>query len=182
MATLNTLRSASSPAEGTMLIEFEAVCQATLYETWQAVVPAHLTGEALSDLLEDKLKRGDCHFQCERADDERDRALHEVFGPVEDETDHEPPIVYGPETAQQYAHRLNRAALAYNHDGNPTIEFPGARIFIYLTAAGEIAINYWTGDVAQDLTLATPDDLSPGLPVLFYRDDELRCADRPLAA
>ena len=182
MSTLTTDPLAPGDSEDTIVIEFEAACQATLYERWQAVVPANLTGEALRDLLADKLQRGDCHFRSQRADDERDRALYEVFGPVEDETSQAAPTGYGPETAQQHADRINRAALAYNHDGNPTIEFPGARIFIWLTAAGEIAINYWTGDVAEDPSLATPEDLPSALPILLYRNDELSNADRPRAA
>lgn len=182
MTIVTADRSALGDPEGTSVIEFEAVCQATLYETWRAVVPTGLTGEALRDLLVDKLQRGDCDFLSQRADDERDRELHEVFGPAEDEPSHAAPAVQGPESAQQHADRLNRTALAYNHDGNPTIEFPGARVFICLTAAGEMAINYWTGDVAEDPSLATPDDLPPRLPLLLYRDDDLRCTDRPLGA
>lgn len=86
------------------------------------------------------------------------------------------------ESPEQRATRLNREALAYNYDdAGPTVEYPGARIHIFATPAGGLGINVWTEDAATDPGLATSDDLSPDMPVEYYRDDTLRLLDDPAA-
>jgi hypothetical protein len=76
----------------------------------------------------------------------------------------------GPESAEQWAERLNREALAYNHDdAGATIEYPGLRLFVYLTPDGTLNLNVYTADRDQ----SEPDVLDPDLPVELHRDDVL---------
>lgn len=83
--------------------------------------------------------------------------------------------------ALEWAYRVNHAALAYNFDdAGPTIEYPGVRIFVYLTAGGALAINVWTKDTDEDSSLATPDDLPAHIPVELHRDDQLIHRDAPI--
>jgi hypothetical protein len=84
-----------------------------------------------------------------------------------------PPViraVLGPESGEQWAARLNREALAYNHDdAGATIEYPGLRLFAYLTPDGSLALNVYT----VDRDPANRDVLPSDLPVELYRDDAL---------
>jgi hypothetical protein len=90
-----------------------------------------------------------------------------------------PPVIRpvpGRESGEQWAARLNREALAYNHDdAGATIEYPGLRLFAYLKPDGTLALNVYTLDRNQ----AEPDVLPPDLPVELYRDDALVHRDAP---
>jgi hypothetical protein len=84
--------------------------------------------------------------------------------------------VLGPETGEQWAARVNRQALAYNHDdAGATIEYPGLRLFVYLEPDGALILNVYTAD--RDET--EPDVLPPDLPVELHREDALVYRDAP---
>lgn len=82
----------------------------------------------------------------------------------------------GPETGEQWADRLNRQALAYNHDdAGATIEYPGLRLFAYLTPGGTLILNVYTGDRDEH----DPDVLPADMAVELYREDALVHRDAP---
>jgi hypothetical protein len=57
--------------------EFEAVCDATVRETWRVVIPGAdgMSDTEIADRIEDEMAGGNCEFVSEKAEDETNRNL-----------------------------------------------------------------------------------------------------------